>query len=160
MMEHPNAKLIRHGYDAFAHGDLEALREFMAHDVVWHEPGRGPLAGDHKGPEGVLALLGELGARSGGTFTIEIVDLLASAERAVAIQEETARRGDRALDMASTVEFEIHQGKITEVTVYHADSLSLRRVLVVGCWATSILRAHSRARGVRCGGADQIPVGR
>jgi uncharacterized protein len=122
MVEHPNAKLIQHGYDAFAHGDLEALREFMAHDVVWHEPGRGPLAGDHKGPEGVLALLGELRARSGGTFAIEIVDLLANAERAVAIQEETARRGDRALDMASAVEFEIHQGKITEVTVYHADT--------------------------------------
>jgi uncharacterized protein len=83
MTEHPNAKLIRHGYDAFAHGDLEALREFMAPDVVWHEPGRGPLAGDHKGPEGVLALLGELRARSCGTFAIEIVDLLANAERAV-----------------------------------------------------------------------------
>jgi ketosteroid isomerase-like protein len=122
MTEHPNAKLIRHGYDAFAHGDLEALPEFMAPDVVWHEPGRGPLAGDHKGPEGVLALLGELRARGGGTFAIEVVDLLANAERAVAIQAETARCGDRALDMASAVEFEIHQGKITEVTVYHADT--------------------------------------
>ena len=91
MIEHPNGKLIQHGYEAFARGDLEALRESMAHDVVWHEPGRGPLAGDHKGPEGVLALLGELRARSGGTFTVEIVDLLATAERAVAIQQETAR---------------------------------------------------------------------
>jgi uncharacterized protein len=112
MNEHPNAKLIRHGYDAFARGDLEALREFMAPDVVWHEPGRGPLAGDHKRPEGLLALLGDLRARSGGTFTIEIVE----------IQEETARRGDRTLDMASAVEFEIHQGKITEVSVYHSDT--------------------------------------
>lgn len=122
MAEHPNTKLVRHGYAAFARGDLDALRESMADDVVWHEPGRGPLAGDHKGPEGVLALLADLRARSDGTFAVEIVDLLANPERAVAIQEETARRGDRALDMASTVEFEIHQGKITEVTVYHADT--------------------------------------
>jgi hypothetical protein len=122
MTEHPNVKLIRQGYDAFARGDLNALEEFMAHDVVWHEPGRSPLAGDHKGPEGIVALLGELRARSNGTFAVEIVDLLANAERAVAIQEETARRGDRSLDMASTVELEIHQGKITEVTVYHADT--------------------------------------
>jgi hypothetical protein len=35
---------------------------------------------------------------------------------------QTARGGDRQLDMASAVEFEIHQGKITEVTVYHADT--------------------------------------
>ena len=122
MSEHPNAKLVRHGYEAFARGDLDELQRFMAHDVVWHEPGRGPLAGDYKGLEGVLALLGKLRVLSGGTFTVEIVDLLANSERAVAIQEETARRGDRALDMASTVEFEIHQGKITEVTVYHADT--------------------------------------
>jgi len=122
MSEHPNAKLVRHGYAAFANGDIEALREFMAPDLVWHEPGRSPLAGDHKGPEGVLALLGQLRARSDRTFAVEIVDLLVSAERVVAIQEETARCGDRALDMASAVEFEIHHGMITEVTVYHADT--------------------------------------
>jgi ketosteroid isomerase-like protein len=131
MTEHPNVRLIQHGYDEFAHGDLEALREFMAPDVVWHEPGRSPLAGDYKGPEGVLMLLGDLRARSDGTFTaarcasrasVEIVELPATGQRAVAIQEATGRRGDRALDMASAVEFEIHQGKITEVTVYHADT--------------------------------------
>jgi hypothetical protein len=69
-----------------------------------------------------LALLGELRARSKGTFGVEIVDLLVNGERVVVIQEETARRGDRALDMASTVEFEIHHGRITEVTVYQADT--------------------------------------
>jgi ketosteroid isomerase-like protein len=121
MNEHPNAKLVRHGYEAFARDDLDALKEWMAPEVVWHEPGRSPLAGDHKGPEGVIALLAELRSRSNGTFTIEIVDLLANAERAVAIQEETAERGDRTLDMASAAEFEIHRGRITEVSIYHAD---------------------------------------
>ncbi|HEY5012501.1 MAG TPA: nuclear transport factor 2 family protein [Acidimicrobiia bacterium] len=122
MIEHPNVKLIRHCYEAFARGDQESLQEVMAHDVVWHEPGRGPFAGDHKGPEGVLSLLRELQARSDNSFSVEIVDLLANAERAIAIQEETARRGDRRLDIASAIEFEIHQGRITEVTVYHGDT--------------------------------------
>jgi len=122
MTEHPNAKLIRHCYEAFASGELSKLKEFMTHDVVWHEPGRGPFAGDHKGPEGVLSLLREFQERSDRSFSVEVVDLLANAARAIAIQEETARRGDRQLDMASAIEFEIHQGKITEVTVYHGDS--------------------------------------
>lgn len=122
MAEHPNARLIRRGYASFAGGDVDSLRELMADGVVWHEPGRSPLAGDYKGQVGVLELLRKLRERSDGTFTVEIVDLLANAERAVAIQEETARRGDRELDMASAVEFEIHRGKITEVTVYHADT--------------------------------------
>ena len=105
-----------------AKGDLEAIRELMADEVVWHEPGRSPVGGDYKGPGGVLELLQKLRDRSDSTFTVEIVDLLANAERAVAIQEESARRGDRDLDMASAVEFEIQGGKITEVTVYHADT--------------------------------------
>jgi ketosteroid isomerase-like protein len=122
MDEHPNARLIRRGHESFARGDLEALREFMAEDVVWHEPGRSALSGDYKGPEGVLELFRKLQDRSHGTFKVEIVDLLANPERAVAIQEESARRGDRELDMASAIEFEIHHGKITEITVYHADT--------------------------------------
>ncbi len=122
MNEHPNGRLIRRGHASFAKGDLEAIRELMASDVVWHEPGRSPLGGDYKGPVGVLELLQKLRDRSDGTFTAELVDVLANPERAVAIQEESARRGDRELDMASAVEFEIHQGKITEVTVYHADT--------------------------------------
>ena len=46
MSEHPNVRLIRRGYVAFARGDLEAVRELMADGVLWHEPGRSPIAGD------------------------------------------------------------------------------------------------------------------
>ena len=122
MVQHPNARLVERGYRSFATGELGVLREFMADGVVWHEPGRSPLGRDYKGPEGVLELLHQLRERSGGTFKVEFVDLLANSERVFAIQEETARRGEFELDMSSAVEFEIHQGKVTEVTVYHDDT--------------------------------------
>jgi hypothetical protein len=70
----------------------------------------------------VLELLGKFGELSDGTFSFDLVEVLATANRAVAIHELTARRGDRVLDMASAVEFEIHSGKITEVTVYQDDT--------------------------------------
>ena len=54
MSEHPNAKLVRRGFESFAQGDLAALREWMMDEVVWHEPGRSPLGGEYKGPCGVL----------------------------------------------------------------------------------------------------------
>jgi ketosteroid isomerase-like protein len=122
MTEHPNAKLVRRCYQAFAEDDVGALGEVLDPAVVWHEPGRSPLGGDHTGPDGLHGLVERFGTLSGGTFELDLVDVLATANRAVALHEMRASRGDKSLDMASAVEFEIHQGKITEVTVYHDDT--------------------------------------
>ena len=94
----------------------------MAQEVVWHEPGRSSLAGHYKGAEEVLGFLRELKARSGGTFTIEVLEVLSEPERAVVLQRETATKSDKTLDVIAAVEFEIHRGKITEVTVYQHDT--------------------------------------
>lgn len=122
MTEHPNVKLVRRCYDAFAAGDVGTLNEVVDAGVVWHEPGHSSLGGDHTGAEGLRQLLEKFGRLSDGTFKLELVDVLASPSRAVALHEMTATRGEGQLDMASAVEFEIHRGKITEVTVYHDDT--------------------------------------
>jgi uncharacterized protein len=114
--------LIRRTYQDFASVDLDLLRVVMAEDVVWHEPGRSELGGNYEGPEAVLGFLAQLKSRSGGTFTIEVLDVLSKPERAVVLQRETATRKGRDLDVVVAVEFEIHHGQITEVTVYQADT--------------------------------------
>ena len=113
--------LIRRTYQDFESGDLDLLNVVMAEDVVWNEPGRSSLAGRYKGPEAVLGFLGQLKAGSDGTFKIEVLDVLSKPERAVVLQRETAKKNGRELDVVVAVEFEIHHGKITEVTVYQAD---------------------------------------
>jgi ketosteroid isomerase-like protein len=122
MPENAYESLVRRTYADFESGDLDLLGVVMAQGVVWHEPGRSSLAGHYKGPEEVLGFLKELKARSGGTFKIEVLDVLSEPERAVVLQRETATRNDRTLDVIAAVEFEIHQGKITEVTVYQHDT--------------------------------------
>lgn len=118
---HPNEKLIRHAYELFATGDIDLLRVVLDENAVWHEPGRSAVAGDYKGPEAILGFLRKLQERSGGTFKLEIVDVLAESERAVVLQEETGSRNGKELDVVAAIDFEIHHGKVTEVTVYHAD---------------------------------------
>ncbi len=118
---HPNEKLIRHAYELFATGDIDLLRVVLADDAVWHQPGRSPVAGDYKGPQAILGFLRTLQERSGGTFKVDIVDVLAESERAVVLQQETASRDGKELDVIAAIDFEIHHGKATEVTVYHAD---------------------------------------
>ena len=122
MAEDAYESLIRRTYQDFESGDLELLGVVMGKDVVWHEPGRSSLAGDYKGPEAVLGFLGQLRARSGDTFKIEVLDVLSEPERAVVFQRETATRNGKALDVIAAVDFEVHHQKITEVTVYQADT--------------------------------------
>ncbi|HYA67686.1 MAG TPA: nuclear transport factor 2 family protein, partial [Acidimicrobiales bacterium] len=99
MVEDAYESVVRRAYQDFESGDLDLLQVVMAHDVVWHEPGRSVLAGDYKGPEAVLGFLGQLKARSGGTFRIEIVDVLSEPERAMVLQHETASSDGRTLDV-------------------------------------------------------------
>jgi hypothetical protein len=56
-MAHPNEELIRQSFEAFSKRDVEALAALLADDAVFHFPGRGPLAGDHRGKDQVLATL-------------------------------------------------------------------------------------------------------
>jgi len=122
MAEDTYGSLVRRAYQDFESGDLDLLGVVMAPDVVWHEPGRSSLAGDYKGPEAVLGFLQRLKAKSGGTFQIEILAVLSEPERAVVLQRETATRNSKTLDVVVAVDFEVHHGKITEVTVYQADT--------------------------------------
>ena len=121
MSENAYGSLIRRLYQDFEVGDPDLLRVVLSDAVVWHEPGRSSLAGDYEGPDAVLGLLRELKARSGGSFAIEVLDVIDEPERVVVFQRETASRDDLRLDEVAVVDFEVHHGKITEVTVYHGD---------------------------------------
>jgi ketosteroid isomerase-like protein len=122
MHEHPNATLVRKGYDLFNKADMDTLGEVLAEAVVWHEPGRSVLAGDYKGRDEVLGLLRRFHDLSGGTFAVELLDLLVDAERVTAFQQLTGQRGAKTLDTVDVVDFEIHRGRVTEVTVYQSDT--------------------------------------
>ncbi len=119
--EHPNEKLIRHAYHLFASGDIDLMHVVFADNAVWHQPGKGPLAGDYKGPEQILGFLRNMRDLSGGTFHTQICDVLAETERVIVLQEDTATRDGRELDVLAALDFEIHHGRVTEVTVYHHD---------------------------------------
>ena len=70
MSDHPNLELMRRTLAAFQVGDMAGLAELLAPQVVWHVPGRSPLAGDHRGRDEVFGFFGSLMELSGGTFSI------------------------------------------------------------------------------------------
>ena len=98
MSDHPNVELIRRGYEAFGKGDMKTVDELFADDIVWHNGGRGPLAGDLRSKKEVFEFFGELAERSNGTFAIEIHDVVGGDEHVVVLSTAHATRNGRSLD--------------------------------------------------------------
>jgi ketosteroid isomerase-like protein len=49
------AELHRRQGEMYAGGSVDSVVELLAGDIVWHVPGRSPIAGDHRGVEQVIA---------------------------------------------------------------------------------------------------------
>lgn len=96
--QHANVQRVRQAYEAFAKGDMTTISELMTDDVVWHIGGTSPLSGDYKGKDAVFGFLGKLMEITGGTFKLEVHDILANDEHTVALVRETAERNGKKWD--------------------------------------------------------------
>jgi uncharacterized protein len=94
-MAHPNEELVRSAFDAFAKGDVDTLRESMDQDAVWYVPGRNQLSGDHRGVDAILGFFGKTMELSGGSFRMEVHDVVANDDHAVALFGARAEREDQ-----------------------------------------------------------------
>jgi len=55
-MGHPNEEVARSATEALSKGDMEGFLSLHTDDVVLHFPGRGPMAGDYRGTDGLMQL--------------------------------------------------------------------------------------------------------
>jgi len=110
-----NAAIVRRGYEAFNTADMKTLTEIFDESASWHTPGRGSLAGDHKGREATFAYFGRLGQETGGTFKAELQHLLADDHgRVVAIHHNSGERAGKHLDVDCCLVFELKDGRVTD----------------------------------------------
>jgi hypothetical protein len=114
MTEHPNIELTRRAYDAFAKGDLAALSELIADDVTWHVQGVGELSGDYHGRDEVFGFFGRLAEETAGTFRLDVHDVLANDEHAVALCMLSASRGTKSVEVPVANVSPVRDGKVTE----------------------------------------------
>ena len=114
MTEHPNVELARRGYNAFAQGDVATLTELIADDAVWHVRGLGPLNGDYRGRDQVLGFFGRLAEETGGTFRLDVHDILANDEHTAVLCTLTASRGSKSIEVPVVNVNHNRDGMITE----------------------------------------------
>ena len=116
-----NADRIRAGYKAFNAGDVPALIDLFADDIVWHFPGTSKLSGEHVGRDAALTALGGYGAASDGTLVANLVDIMASDTPVTGWANDTATAGGKTLDINSVVIFTLRDGKVTEARQFVDD---------------------------------------
>ncbi len=114
MAEHPNVELTRRGYEAFAKADLAALSGLIAGDVTWHVAGAGPLSGTYHGQDEVFGFFGRLAEETGGTFRLDVHDVLANDEHAVALCTLSASRSGKSIEVPVANVSHVRDGKVTE----------------------------------------------
>jgi ketosteroid isomerase-like protein len=113
--EHPNVEYARRGYAAFGSGDLATLSELIADDAVWHAQGVGPLSGDYHGRDQVFGFFGRLAEETGGTFRLDVHDILANDEHTAVLATLTASRNGKSIEVpVVNVSHNDGNGQITE----------------------------------------------
>ena len=121
-MAHPNEDLAREGVAAFQRGDLDALRtKYFTEDVRYHVPGRSPLAGVYEGVDQVIGLFVRLFELSGGTFRIELHDVIANDEHVADLLTMRAERDGKQLEDQAVLIAHVTDGKFSEVWTYQTD---------------------------------------
>ena len=116
--EHPNATAYRRTADAFRARDFDAVRSLVAEDVVWHVPGRHPFAGDIRGLDEVVALLGRVTAHG---FTLREHDVLGNDGHVVALSHMGARRPGREVEVRVVSVMHFRGGRQVERWFYPDD---------------------------------------
>lgn len=111
--------VARRLYESFMVGDLQTVAGLLAEDVIFHVPGTGLNAGDHRGRDGVLAFFAQAARLTGGTLRIEVHEVLVGDTYVAAVATYRATRPDRApLENELVHLMRLDDGRITESWFY------------------------------------------
>ena len=108
---------------------MDALRkQFFTDDVRWHVSGRSPLAGHYEGPEQVIQYFARVLELTGGTFSIDLHDVLANDEHAAALITIRGERAGKQLNDNTVLTYHIRDGKVAEVWGHATDLYAVDEV--------------------------------
>ena len=124
-MSHPNEEIARRGTEALAKGDMETFLSFQADDVVLHFPGRGPMAGDYRGKDGLAQLFQKQMEMLDAPPEIENHDILANDDHTVILNTVRASRGGQVLEQRQVVVLHIRDGKVTETWLQFSEQQAM-----------------------------------
>jgi ketosteroid isomerase-like protein len=113
-------------YDALLGGRPDEARRHLHDDVVLHVPGTHGLAGDHVGPDAVLAFPARSRALTAAGERIDVLDVLGgSRHAAVYCRVRADRPGRAALDNLTVHLLRVEGGRVAEGWLHNWDAVAV-----------------------------------
>jgi ketosteroid isomerase-like protein len=116
--------------EAMRSGDRETAYAYFAEDVLLHIPGRSSLAGERRGRDQAIGYIKSALARAhGAKVELEVIDVLASAERVALMVRERFHRESGTVEIRRTNVYRIASDKIAEIWIFEADQYAVDELL-------------------------------
>lgn len=115
------AELHRRQRAMYAGGSAEPVAELLAEDIVWHVPGRSPIAGDHRGKEAVLAYFRLRREIADASMQMHDRGGLSDGEAVVRLVDGTATIGGEERRWRTAGVYRVEAGHIAEVWLVPLD---------------------------------------
>ena len=126
---HSNEQVVRRHAGALSRGDMASALEDYDDDLVLHYPGRNAVSGDYRGKEELVKFLRRVVELTGGTFRVEVHDVLANDDHIALLGRLHAERDGRSFDWTSVDTFHVRDGKITEHWIHEGDQYLVDELL-------------------------------
>jgi uncharacterized protein len=137
MAEAPAAKAVVEEFltrqrEMYAGGDLAAVEELLAPDVVWHVPGTSPIAGDYHGREAVTGYFRLRRGLAGGAIRVTKGGEAHHQEALVQLADGRAPLGGQEVVWRTAGVYRVAGGRIAEAWLVPLDLEHFDRV-----WGTT-----------------------
>lgn len=115
------AELHRRQQAMYAGGAVDPVLELLAHDVVWHVPGRSPIAADHRGRDAVARYFAVRRGLANATMRLHPGEVIETDEAVVQLVAGTAQLDGERVEWQTVGVYRIDAGRIAEVWLVPLD---------------------------------------
>jgi ketosteroid isomerase-like protein len=114
-------RIVRRLLDALERRDLTAIGDHLSDDVVYHFPGRGPVAGSYRGRAAVLGLFASFAGLFDGPLEMESHDVVASEAHVLDLATYTGSRGGQHFTWNAVRLYHVDGDRISQIWLMIGD---------------------------------------
>jgi predicted ester cyclase/ketosteroid isomerase-like protein len=112
----------------YAGGPVDPVAEMLAENVVWHVPGKSPIAGEHRGKQAVIEYFGTRRRLAGNSMRLHPCELLVDEDLVVQLVDGSAEIGGEAVTWNTVGIYRFESGRVAEAWLVPSDLAKFDRI--------------------------------